>query len=361
MSSSITKSPGIIGVFPSHVRALVHPGITTSLKTREELHKLNELGLAEFPSLLLQGMSGEEAGESIYKKYFLSRFSYNDPEPRSYPQQSDQMAYDEACDYVEKHVLHKPLVKLTVQEVHTLFHEIHKRIIDPFHPHLAKQSASAGQYRPPTSDMVICKDVDVSYEDLIPMMSQRLEAARGTPKEREMKEKCLAARELKRLFMQKRCTMYELLEDGTVPSAVKALCNEFFVACPPPKSIKPKMDSFIQAFQKKLASKEDPVKVAAFAHSKFVEIHPYLDANGRMARMLMNIILMQEGHQPIAFAFDDSYTNALRAEESGKASFEQFIRPLVAQFDYEAFPISVLAALNSKAPKTDLTAGIALD
>lgn len=40
-----------------------------------------------------------------------------------------------------------------------------------------------------------------------------------------------------------------------------------------------------------------PVKAAAVAHKEFVFIHPFIDGNGRAARLLMNLILLQEGYQ----------------------------------------------------------------
>ncbi len=43
---------------------------------------------------------------------------------------------------------------------------------------------------------------------------------------------------------------------------------------------------------------ENPVKVAIDAHYKLVTIHPFVDGNGRTARLLMNFIFMQAGFPP---------------------------------------------------------------
>ena len=40
------------------------------------------------------------------------------------------------------------------------------------------------------------------------------------------------------------------------------------------------------------------VQLAAIAHYELVAIHPFADGNGRVGRMLMNLILMQHGYPP---------------------------------------------------------------
>lgn len=41
-----------------------------------------------------------------------------------------------------------------------------------------------------------------------------------------------------------------------------------------------------------------PVEFSAILHKKFVFIHPFKDGNGRVARLLMNTVLIQEGFLP---------------------------------------------------------------
>lgn len=41
---------------------------------------------------------------------------------------------------------------------------------------------------------------------------------------------------------------------------------------------------------------QHPVLTAAKAHLEFVFIHPFVDGNGRVARLIMNLILLQEGY-----------------------------------------------------------------
>ncbi len=45
--------------------------------------------------------------------------------------------------------------------------------------------------------------------------------------------------------------------------------------------------------------KLNPVELAAFAHHEIARIHPFVDGNGRTARLLCNLILMGKGYPPI--------------------------------------------------------------
>jgi Fic family protein len=41
-------------------------------------------------------------------------------------------------------------------------------------------------------------------------------------------------------------------------------------------------------------------KVAALIHARFIRIHPFEDGNGRVGRLLMNIILVRLGYSPVS-------------------------------------------------------------
>ncbi|HEX7567834.1 MAG TPA: Fic family protein, partial [Anaerolineaceae bacterium] len=41
---------------------------------------------------------------------------------------------------------------------------------------------------------------------------------------------------------------------------------------------------------------EHPISIAAMAHHRLVSIHPFVDGNGRTARLVMNLILMRAGY-----------------------------------------------------------------
>lgn len=43
----------------------------------------------------------------------------------------------------------------------------------------------------------------------------------------------------------------------------------------------------------------EPIETAARIHKRFVDIHPFIDGNGRTARLLLNLYLMRNGYPPV--------------------------------------------------------------
>ena len=96
---------------------------------------------------------------------------------------------------------------------------------------------------------------------------------------------------------------------------------------PSPESVPPQM----QEFSKWLSSIScvtgnfgllDAILYAAVAHTWFVYIHPFIDGNGRVARLIMNLILMRYGY-PIAIITKEDrsrYYDALEISQSADLS-----------------------------------------
>ena len=77
-----------------------------------------------------------------------------------------------------------------------------------------------------------------------------------------------------------------------------------------------------------------PVETAAFLHHRFVEIHPFTDGNGRVARLLSNLYLIAKGYPPVVIMTEDrgKYYQCLRAADAGDpAPFTDFIARAVDQ------------------------------
>lgn len=77
------------------------------------------------------------------------------------------------------------------------------------------------------------------------------------------------------------------------------------------------------ASQKK---KLHPVELAALLHHKLVYIHPFLDGNGRTARLVMNVLLMQKDYPLVIILKNDrkKYYNIL--DKADKNNYEPLIR-----------------------------------
>lgn len=63
-----------------------------------------------------------------------------------------------------------------------------------------------------------------------------------------------------------------------------------------------------------------PLVLAALFHHEFVAIHPFDDGNGRMGRLLMNLMLMQYGYPPVVVKQEDrqQYYQVLRQADVGE-------------------------------------------
>lgn len=92
---------------------------------------------------------------------------------------------------------------------------------------------------------------------------------------------------------------------------------------PPPQKVPGRMGKLIEWLGS--IQGEHPVKVAADFHFRFVDIHPFIDGNGRTARLLMNLVLLGHGY-PIAIIKTEERQAYMKAIEEGilTGSLEQF-------------------------------------
>ncbi|MGF1483482.1 MAG: Fic family protein [Opitutales bacterium] len=69
-----------------------------------------------------------------------------------------------------------------------------------------------------------------------------------------------------------------------------------------------------------------PVELAAEAHYELVTIHTFVDGNGRTARLLMNLILMQNGYPPALIRKRDRlrYIKSLEQAQLGGSKEDYF-------------------------------------
>ena len=97
---------------------------------------------------------------------------------------------------------------------------------------------------------------------------------------------------------------------------------------PAPKDVPVLMQAFINELNE-IWDSTHPVVLSAFAHKKLVDIHPFIDGNGRIARLLMNLILINRGYQIISIPpiLRTEYINALEVARCNgdNTAFDVFI------------------------------------
>ena len=89
--------------------------------------------------------------------------------------------------------------------------------------------------------------------------------------------------------------------------------------------VQEEMDKFENWYNTK-AKDIHPVLRSAMVHTEFVGIHPFIDGNGRTARLLMNIELLKAGYPPVVIPVAErlNYYNALDAAHVDK-NYEPFL------------------------------------
>jgi Fic family protein len=98
-----------------------------------------------------------------------------------------------------------------------------------------------------------------------------------------------------------------------------------------PFEVPVKMQALVAEANEKKSDLIEGLLHAAKLHYEFVLIHPFDDGNGRMARILMNLILMQYGLPPAVIKTEakEEYFSALRQADGGQ--FEKFAEYIAAR------------------------------
>lgn len=95
---------------------------------------------------------------------------------------------------------------------------------------------------------------------------------------------------------------------------------------PEPSKVESLMDNFYLWLKEN--KNMHPVLLSAEAHYRFVSIHPFIDGNGRCARLLMNLILIQNGYPPAIIKMQKrrEYLDAIQnADNKNMDDFYNFI------------------------------------
>jgi len=129
------------------------------------------------------------------------------------------------------------------------------------------------------------------------------------------------------------CRVQEKVVDGTLEEHLKEFegkLREVNVRvgvhiAPPYYSVPRKLGALIKWFNAN-RKKHHPIVVAAYFHSEFEGVHPFVDGNGRTGRLLINFMLKKAGFPPITifFKYRADYYQALE-----KARSEKNLKPLI--------------------------------
>ncbi len=96
---------------------------------------------------------------------------------------------------------------------------------------------------------------------------------------------------------------------------------------PPAQEVPHLMKTFVQSLDDSRKHLH-PVEFAARVHKEIVDIHPFVDGNGRTARLVMNLALLQTGHvvthiPPIK---RNGYLSVIKGYQTGSQPYEAFVQ-----------------------------------
>lgn len=149
------------------------------------------------------------------------------------------------------------------------------------------------------------------------------------------------------------CKLHEIAMKGLVPdpgrirSEVSAIFNSQGIAVympPPPRQIPGYLKKLI-LYAGSDREKFVPIK-AALVHYAFEKIHPFLDGNGRVGRLLFQKVLMQSGYDMRGLLTIESYIDKHRS-----AYYQALDEPEKEATDYVIFMLEALEASALEARK----------
>ena len=131
--------------------------------------------------------------------------------------------------------------------------------------------------------------------------------------------------------------IHERLTENIFPGGVYRNVNVRITGAafepPSPEAMYVQIKNFYEDLRFKAAS--EAVETAAWTHAEFVRIHPFIDGNGRTARLLMNHTLMLRGLPPVSVAKKNkqAYYDALEKYAAGGdiRPFAEFTAELVGR------------------------------
>ncbi|MBU2616150.1 MAG: Fic family protein [Nanoarchaeota archaeon] len=113
---------------------------------------------------------------------------------------------------------------------------------------------------------------------------------------------------------------------------VRNSLGEIIHAGVPKEELKNYLDDFIEWYHEN-KNKFKPLVLATILHNQFEHIHPFQDGNGRVGRLLLNLILLKNNYPPINIKLEDrkEYYQTLQ-EYSKKDNLKPTLNFLIKQY-----------------------------
>ena len=98
------------------------------------------------------------------------------------------------------------------------------------------------------------------------------------------------------------------------------------------KDLSKALDDLIEWYKKNKAEFR-PLVLAAIMHNQFEHVHPFQDGNGRVGRLLLNLILIRNKYPPINISFEDRLEYYSTLQEYHKSqSLRHTLKFLIKQY-----------------------------
>lgn len=93
----------------------------------------------------------------------------------------------------------------------------------------------------------------------------------------------------------------------------------YFHEIAPPEKISYRMRRLVEWVASPQAKNMNPIKLAAKLHFRLMHIYPFPKGSGKLARLVMNLVLLEHGYQPAIIHATDRqrYYDSLRVQHSG--------------------------------------------
>jgi Fic family protein len=128
----------------------------------------------------------------------------------------------------------------------------------------------------------------------------------------------------------------------------------------PPYLVKEEMEKLV-VFINKNPERLHPIELAAVAHQMLAKIHPFLDGNGRCARLLSNLMLMRNGYPPNTILNKErkKYFGTLESAHLGKREpfVNFFARGVERMLDIYLNALTPTTKENELVPLSELAKG----